>query len=132
MADPDGVPRVAASKTASGNASRLPEAALERLMCRAVFSASLVASCVWICFVRLPEAAPQAASVWRLPEPLHRMVAPGLEPPAEVHSPRGLFPMPILYGPNVSALQLFFVRIYTLGRVRFWNVFSWFVASLAT
>ena len=62
------------------NGSRLPEAALEPLMCRAFILESLVASCVWICLVRLPGAAQEAANAWRLPEPSQRCSSRNMTP----------------------------------------------------
>ena len=70
-----------------GNDSRLPEAVLEPLMCRAVISASLVASCVWICLVRLPGAAPEAANAWRLPEPSQSCSSRNMTPGGGPKSP---------------------------------------------
>ena len=45
----------------------------------------------------------------------HRVVAPELEPLEEVHSPRGLFPMPFLYGLNFSGITSVFSSPEPLG-----------------
>ena len=62
------------------------------------------------------------------------MVAPGLEHPEAVHSPRGVVPHAYLVWSEFFRHYKWFFNLleHTLDRVRLWNVFSWFVASLAS
>ena len=95
----------------NGSRKRLPSRS-----CRAVISASLMASCVWICFVRLPGAAPGAARAWRLPESSQTCSSRNMTPGDGPQSPGGSFPYltrAMLVFESMNAQKTFLWALYS-------------------